>query len=57
MLGSIDLPDLDLNNSDSVKTRITIELFDALKGGGDVVISDETTLSVKDRPRILMIKK
>jgi hypothetical protein len=53
--GSIALPELSLG--DKVQSRVTIELFDALSGGGDCVLSEEVTLSVSDKPKNLVISK
>ncbi len=56
MFGTIDLPELTLHDGDQVESRITIELFDALEGG-DLVISEEAKLKVKERPNLLVIRK
>lgn len=55
MSGGINLPDFDCG--DSVESRITIELFDAHANGGDVVIRDEATFRVQERPYLLTIMK
>jgi len=53
--GSIDLPELDVVDGDTVEARITIELFDAIPGG--LVMSEEVKLNVKDRKGSLELKK
>ena len=57
MFGTIDLPDLNLYDGDTVESRITVELFGALPNGSDLVMSEEATLTVRDRRNILMIRK
>ena len=55
MSGFLALPDVSLG--DSVECRVTIELFDALLGGGDCVLSEEAMLNVKDGKWRLVISK
>lgn len=55
MSGDIILPELTLGNT--VQSRITVELFNALVGGGDCVLSEELTLDVRERGRFLIIGK
>jgi len=57
MFGTIDLPDLTVGDGETVESRVTIELFGVLADGGDLIISDDPTLKVKDHKRILMIRK
>jgi len=57
MFGTIDLPDLNLYDGDTVESRITVELFGALPNGSNLVMSEEATLTVRDRRNILMIRK
>lgn len=58
MSGTIpDLPQLNLSNGSTVNARITIELFNALPGGDNIVVSGETTLNVKDTNKTLTISK
>jgi len=53
--GDVSLPSLNL--SETVQLRLTIELFDALSGGGDCVLTDEAVLNVTDRKNRLVIRK
>ena len=57
MSGTIDLPELGLANGDTVRSRITIELFGSLAGGDDLVMSEEATLKVKETNKTLDIRK
>ena len=57
MSGTIDLPELGLVNGDTVRSRITIELFGSLVDGGDLVMSEEATLNVKETNKTLDIRK
>jgi hypothetical protein len=54
---AIDLPALSLVNGDTVKSRITIELFGSLAGGGDLIMSEENTLKVTKTSKTLSIRK
>lgn len=53
ILGYATLPEIILGNT--VHSRITIELFHVLDGGGDCVFSEEMTLPVKERGKRLVI--
>jgi hypothetical protein len=53
--GDANLPLLSLG--ETVQGRVTIELFDALTGGGDCVLSDEAILNVKDLENHLLISE
>lgn len=55
MSGKVKLPDLKLGSR--VQGRVTVELFDALAGGGDCVLSDELSLKVQDSKQLLVIGK
>jgi hypothetical protein len=55
MSGKVTLPPLSLDKT--VQGRITIELFGALAGGGDCVLSDELSLKVLDSKQLLVIGK
>ena len=55
MAGAVILPDISL--TETVQSRVTIELFDAMVGGGDCVLSEEMTLNVKERGSRLIISK
>ncbi len=57
MLGTINLPELSVSNGGTVQSRITIELFGVLDGGGDVIMSKEATLTVTETPKTLDIRK
>lgn len=52
-----DFPDLFVGDGDPVQCRITIELFDVLEDGGNLVISNESELTVNDRARFFVIRK
>lgn len=53
----IDLPELILFNGDTVRSRITIELFGSLPGGDDLVVSEEAVLNVTETNKTLDIRK
>ena len=53
---STNLPELPLNNDDTVEARITIELFGAIDEE-DLVLSDVITLTVRDWKRRFTIQK
>jgi len=55
MSGKVTLPSLNL--AKTIQGRVTIELFDALLGGGDCVLSDELSLKVWDGNKFLVIGK
>ena len=55
--GIINLPALGLVNGDTVNSRITIELFGSLPGGGDLVVSEEAVLNVTETNKTLDIRK
>jgi len=57
MLGTITLPELNVINGGTVQSRITIELFGVLPGGGDLIMSEEATLTVTETPKTLDIRK
>lgn len=54
---NVYLPALNLINGDTVKSRITIELFQALAGGRDLIMSEEATLKVNESRKLLVIRK
>lgn len=57
MFGTIELPpELNLGDGDTVGSRITIELFNALPDR-HLVVSDEATLTVRDGKHLFIIKK
>ena len=53
--GDVSLPSLSLG--ETVQLRVTMELFDALSGGGDCVLTDEAVLNVTDRKNQVVISK
>lgn len=53
---STNLPELTLDNNDTVESRITIELFGAIDGG-DLILSDVMKLKIRDLKNILIIQK
>lgn len=55
MNGMIELPDLNLPNKGKVESEITIKLFGVLSDGGDLVLSQENNLRVKNKRRYLRI--
>ena len=55
LAGKVKLPDLNLG--DKVHGRVTIELFDALAGGDDCVLSEELSLKVQNGKILLVIGK
>jgi hypothetical protein len=57
MLGTINLPELDVTNGGTVESRITIELFGALPGGGNLIMSQDVSLTVTETPKTLDIRK
>ena len=59
MFGVIELDQYEFNlgNLAEVDSRITIQLFDALEGGRDLVIWEKPKLSVIDGRNILVIRK
>jgi len=57
MHGTIDLPALSLVNGNTVNSRMTIELFGALPGGVDLIMSEDTILKVRDTKKELTISK
>jgi hypothetical protein len=58
MSGTIsDLPQLSLVNGSTVSSRITMQLFGALSGGDDLVVSGEATLNVTETSKTLTISK
>lgn len=52
-----DLPELVVSDGDSVQCRITIELFDVLENEGDVVISNDSELTVNEHGKFFVIRK
>lgn len=52
-----DLPELDVGDGAEVDARITIELFDVLEDGHNLVIKDERTLRVRETEDVLVIRK
>jgi hypothetical protein len=57
MLGTINLPELSVSNGGTVHSRITIELFGVLAGGGDSIMSEDAILTVTETPKTLDIRK
>jgi|GEM_PF-3905938 len=55
VIGDVEIPDLNVENGDTVPARVTIELFNALPSGEDVVFSDEANLKVKKCKKRLML--
>jgi hypothetical protein len=55
MNGMIDLPDLNLPNKGKVESEITVKLYGVLPDGGDLVLSQENNLRVKNKRRYLHI--
>ena len=57
MNGMIDFPDLNLHGKRKVESEITIKLFGVLSDGGDLVLSQENNLRVKNNRKHLYIYK
>jgi outer membrane protein assembly factor BamB len=55
MNGMIDLPDLNLPDKGKVESEITIKLLGVLSNGGDLVLSQENKMRVKNKRRYLHI--